>query len=173
MSTPLKLDHMAFRCRDAKETVDFYEKYLDMELVAAVTDTHVQSTKEYCPHIHVFMAMKDESCIAFFEVPEAPDMTHDPNTPDWVQHLAVQVDDYDTIIEMKQRLESDGIRTWGPKDGHLCVSLYFFDPNGHRLELTNRKLDLTPEIAEDAQRILSAWSVDKTPRPEARTEHSI
>lgn len=41
-----KLDHVAFRCHDAKETVDFYKKYLDMELVAAVSDTHVQSTKE-------------------------------------------------------------------------------------------------------------------------------
>ena len=32
MSTPLKLDHMAFRCRDAKETVDFYKPTLEQPM---------------------------------------------------------------------------------------------------------------------------------------------
>jgi len=141
--------------------VEFYDKYLDMKLVAAVSDTHVQSTKEYCPHIHVFMGMQDGSCIAFFEVPEEPEMTHDPNTPRWVQHLAVQVDDYDTIVSMQQRLEADGIRTWGPKDGHLCISLYFFDPNGHRLELTNRKVVPGKKDQDEAYQMLEEWTANK------------
>ncbi|MBT5110251.1 MAG: VOC family protein [Rhodospirillaceae bacterium] len=43
---PDKLDHVAYRCRDAKETTEFYTALLDMKLVAAVTASHVPSTKQ-------------------------------------------------------------------------------------------------------------------------------
>ncbi|TDK45675.1 VOC family protein [Antarcticimicrobium luteum] len=171
--TPLRLDHVAYRCRDANETVEFYNKYLDMELVAAVTDSHVQSTKEYCPHIHVFLAMQDGSCVAFFETPEEPDMGRDPNTPEWVQHLALEVADRETLMSMMKRLEDDGIKVTGPKDGHLCLSIYFFDPNGHRLELTNRKIVPDECTARDARRILERWSADKKPVTGIEMERQI
>ena len=171
--TPLKLDHVAYRCRDAKETTDFYTRLLDMELVAAVTDSHVQSTKEYCPHIHIFFAMQDGSCVAFFETPEEPEMGRDPNTPEWVQHLALQVEDYDTLLAMKQRLQNAGIDVIGPKDGHLCISIYFFDPNGHRLELTNRKVVPDEKTARDAERILAEWAQSRKPVTALDLEHRI
>ncbi len=100
---PMMLDHVAYRCRDAGETTEFYTKVLGMKLVAAVTDSHVQSTKERCPHIHVFFAMEDGSCVAFFETPEERPMGRDPNTPAWVQHLALQVRDRETLLGMKKR----------------------------------------------------------------------
>lgn len=171
--TPLKLDHVAYRCRDAKETANFYTRLLDMKLVAAVTDSHVQSTKEYCPHIHIFFAMQDGSCVAFFETPEEPEMGRDPNTPAWVQHLALQVEDYDTLLAMKQRLEDAGITVIGPKDGHLCISIYFFDPNGHRLELTNRKVVPDEKTARDAEHILAEWAQSRKPVTDLKLEHRI
>lgn len=171
--TPLRLDHVAYRCRDAQETVTFYNTYLDMDLVAAVTDTHVQSTKEYCPHIHVFLAMQDGSCVAFFETPEEPEMGRDPNTPEWVQHLALEVADRETLLSMARRLQDGGIEVVGPKDGHLCLSVYFFDPNGHRLELTNRKIVPDERTARDARRILDRWSADKAPVTGLEMEHQI
>ncbi len=161
--TPLRLNHVAYRCRDAKETTEFYTSLLDMRLVAAVSHSHVPSTKEHCPHVHVFFAMQDGSCVAFFETPEEPEMGRDPNTPDWVQHLALEVGDRKTLLDMKDRLERAGLSVIGPKDGHLCVSIYFFDPSGHRLELTYQKVVPDEQTERDAYRILEEWSRTKQP----------
>lgn len=170
---PLGLDHVAYRCKDAKETAEFYTKLLGMRLVAALTDSHVQSTKEHCPHIHVFFAMQDGSCVAFFETPEEKPMGRDPNTPAWVQHLALQVSDRETLMAAKARLEAAGVQVIGPKDGHLCVSIYFFDPSGHRLELTNRKVVPDERTERDAHRILDVWSKTKQPVTGIEMEHPL
>jgi glyoxylase I family protein len=172
-NTPLQLDHVAYRCKDAKETTAFYTGLLNMKLVAAVTDSHVPSTKEYCPHIHVFFAMEDGSCVAFFETPEEKPMGRDPNTPEWVQHLALRVADRETLLAAKARLEAAGIKVIGPKDGHLCVSIYFFDPSGHRLELTNRKVVPDERTERDAHRILEQWSRTKAPVREVELERPL
>jgi glyoxylase I family protein len=158
MLTPSRLDHVAYRCKNARETVDFYTKMLDMPLVAAVTDEIVQSTKERCPHIHVFFAMQDGSCVAFFELAEEKPMGRDENTPAWVQHLALQVDSSETQEAIRRKLIDAGVSVIGPKDGHLCVSIYFFDPNGHRLEITTRKVVPDEGTQLEAYRILEQWS---------------
>ena len=49
------IHHVAYRCKDAKATVEWYIKHLDMTFV-----------------------------LAFFELPSAPAMGHDGNTPAWV-----------------------------------------------------------------------------------------
>ena len=41
----------------------------------------------------------------------------------------------ETLLATKARLESEGIQVVGPTDHALFQSIYFFDPNGHRLEL--------------------------------------
>jgi lactoylglutathione lyase len=62
-------------------------------------------------------------------------MGRDPNTPDWVQHLALKVDSVETLRATQARLEAAGIAVVGPTDHTLFQSIYFFDPNGHRVEL--------------------------------------
>lgn len=172
-TAPMMLDHVAYRCKDAGETTEFYTKVLGMKLVAAVTDSHVQSTKERCPHIHVFFAMQDGSCVAFFETPEEKPMGRDPNTPAWVQHLALQVKDRETLLGMKQRLEAHGVSVIGPKDGHMCVSIYFFDPSGHRLEFTNRKVVPDDRSERDAHRIVARWQETKQPVTDVELERPL
>ena len=39
------------------------------------------------------------------------------------------------LLAAKARLEADGIEVVGPTDHALFQSIYFFDPNGHRVEL--------------------------------------
>ncbi|MES2975184.1 MAG: VOC family protein [Pseudomonadota bacterium] len=173
VAPPLMLDHVAYRCKDAKETADFYTGLLGMKLVAAVTDAIVQSTKERCPHIHVFFAMQDGSCVAFFETPEEKPMGRDPNTPAWVQHLALQVKDRETLMAAKARLEAAGVSVIGPKDGHMCVSIYFFDPSGHRLELTNRKVVPDERSERDAHRILARWAETRQPVTDVELERPL
>jgi catechol-2,3-dioxygenase len=87
----------------------------------------------------------------------------DTNTPDWVQHIAFKVDSVKTLEETKDRLEAAGIPVVGVTDHAIFKSIYFFDPNGHRLELA---ADIgTPQMYKDLDdvkwQMLEEWSRTK------------
>ena len=50
-----RIHHVAYRCKDAKETVEFYKNHLDMGFVLAIAENEVPSTKEPDPYMHVFL----------------------------------------------------------------------------------------------------------------------
>jgi catechol 2,3-dioxygenase-like lactoylglutathione lyase family enzyme len=162
-----QLHHVAYRCKDAKETAKFYTEVLGLKYTMAYSADFVPSTQEDSPHFHLFFEMEDGSCVAFFEVPESPDMTFDPNTPGWVQHLALRVDSMDELLAAKKRLEDYGLEVLGPTDHIMCQSIYFHDPSGHRLELTYATM--TPEMHEtlsgSADEMLEQWSKTKRAVP--------
>jgi catechol 2,3-dioxygenase-like lactoylglutathione lyase family enzyme len=58
--------HVAYRCRDAKETVEWYGKYLNMDFILAIAEDQVPSTKEPEPYMHVFLDAGGENVLAFF-----------------------------------------------------------------------------------------------------------
>ena len=62
-------------------------------------------------------------------------MGRDPATPDWVQHIAFKVADEAALMACKERLEQGGVEVLGVTDHGIFRSIYFRDPNGHRLEL--------------------------------------
>lgn len=130
-----KIHHVAYRCKDAKETVEWYERHLDMRFVLAIAEDAVPSTKEPDPYMHVFLDAGQGNILAFFELPTRPPMGRDPNTPVWTQHIAFEVESMDKLLETKNRLLASGIDVVGPTDHTLFHSIYFFDPNGHRVEL--------------------------------------
>jgi catechol 2,3-dioxygenase-like lactoylglutathione lyase family enzyme len=132
------LHHYAFRCRDAEETRHFYEDILGLPLAAAVTHDHVPSTGEFSPYYHIFFEMGDGSYIAFFDLLDGRGCTPDPETPSWVNHLALEVESREALNSYKQRLEEAGIDVLGVVDHKWFNSIYFFDPNGIRLELVQR-----------------------------------
>jgi len=130
-----RIHHVAYRCRDAKETVEWYRKYLNMDFVLAIAEDQVPSTKDPDPYMHLFMDAGNGNILAFFEIPKSPPMGRDPNTPPWVQHIAFKVNSEAELQEVKERLEADGIEVVGITDHAIFKSIYFRDPNGHRLEL--------------------------------------
>ncbi len=82
-----QIHHVAYRCNDTKETVEFYERVLGMRFLLAISEDRVPSTKEPAPYMHVFLDAGNGNILAFFELPNAPPMGRDPNTPAWVQHI--------------------------------------------------------------------------------------
>ena len=130
-----KIHHVAYRCKDAKATVEWYQKHLGMDFVLAIAEDQVPSTKAPDPYMHIFLDAGGGNVLAFFELPNSPEMGRDPNTPAWVQHIALEVDSMDELHATKARLQAAGIEVIGPTDHTLFQSIYFFDPNGHRLEL--------------------------------------
>ena len=149
MSITQRIHHVAYRCRDAKETVEWYRQHLQMDFVLAIAEDNVPSTGAPDPYMHVFLDAGQGNVLAFFELPNAAPMGRDSNTPDWVQHIAFKVGSLDELLAAKARLEAAGIEVIGPTEHTIFKSIYFFDPNGHRLELAvdtatpamNKKLD--------------------------------
>ncbi len=130
-----RIHHVAYRCVDAKETVQWYVKHLNMDFVLAIAENQVPSTKAPDPYMHVFLDAGQGNVLAFFELPAAAPMGRDTNTPEWVQHIAFKVDSLATLEATKAQLQASGIAVIGPTDHTIFKSIYFFDPNGHRLEL--------------------------------------
>ena len=50
-----RIHHVAYRCKDAKETVEFYGRVLNMDFNVAFAEDQVPSTKEPDPYMHVFL----------------------------------------------------------------------------------------------------------------------
>ncbi|GGX91402.1 VOC family protein [Vogesella alkaliphila] len=168
-----KIHHVAYRCKDAKETVEWYVKHLDMKFVLAIAENEVPSTKAPDPYMHVFLDAGQGNILAFFELPTRPPMDRDPNTPNWVQHLAMEVDSLDTLLATKARLQAAGIDVIGPTDHTIFQSIYFFDPNGHRLELacntgTPKMMQMLDEVKWD---MLNEWAETRKAPQHARWMH--
>ncbi|GIX12659.1 MAG: glyoxalase [Paracoccaceae bacterium] len=160
---PQSVHHVAYRCRDAQQTVDFYEKALGLKYSFAVAEDRNPTTGALDPFMHIFFQLPDGSYLAFFELPEAPEMGRDENTPPWVQHLAFDVRSEEELLAAKRHLEEMGVQVVGPTDHGICRSIYFFDPNGHRLELAWRTMSPEMEAAlkQASGPMLEEWNRTK------------
>jgi catechol 2,3-dioxygenase-like lactoylglutathione lyase family enzyme len=163
MTITQRIHHVAYRCRDAKQTVDWYRKHLKMDFVLAIAEDNVPSTGAPDPYMHVFLDAGQGNVLAFFELPNSPPMGRDASTPEWVQHIAFKVDSLATLEETKKRLEADGIPVVGITDHTIFKSIYFFDPNGHRLELSvdTATPDMNAKLDAVKWDMLEEWSRTK------------
>jgi glyoxylase I family protein len=176
MSHPFTLNrihHAAYRCKDAGETVAWYQRVLGMRYTNAFAEDHVPSTGAYDPYMHVFLDCGGGNVLAFFELPNQPEMARDPNTPEWVQHIAFEVGDLDALLAAKAHIEAQGIDVLGPTYHGIFRSIYFFDPNGHRLELAcNIGTDEQyAELERVAPLMLEEWSRTKKAPKHAQWLH--
>ena len=158
-----RIHHVAYRCRDAKETVEFYQKVMNMEFLVAFAEDRVPSTKAPDPYMHVFLDAGMGNVLAFFELPNSPEMVFYGATPDCVQHIAFEVEDYEDLIAAQEKVEAEGLEVIGPTNHGVFQSIYFRDPNGHRLELVaNTATDEeTAELKRVAPAMLEEWSRTK------------
>ncbi|MEQ8557001.1 MAG: VOC family protein [Henriciella sp.] len=180
MSTPAPklggVHHVAYRCKDAKETVEFYNKLLGMDFQLAIAEDKVPSTGAPDPYMHVFLDAGNGNVLAFFELPNSPEMDRDQNTPEWVQHIAFKVETMDDLMNAKKRAEEMGLEVVGPTHHGIFKSIYFFDPNGHRLELacdigTPEQMSELKSVAYD---MLDEWAqTKKAPRHAAWLHEKI
>jgi catechol 2,3-dioxygenase-like lactoylglutathione lyase family enzyme len=177
MTSPIQIEqihHVAYRCNDARETVEFYRKHLGMELLVCIAEDRVPSTKEPDPYMHVFLDAGQGNILAFFEITGSPPMDRDRNTPKWVQHIAFRVKDEASLVRAKAQLESQGLDVVGVTEHGIIRSIYFFDPNGHRLELTcvTGTASQMSELKRIAPAMLEEWSRTKKPPRQAAWLHS-
>ncbi len=150
-----RLHHITLVCTDAQRTVDFYSGVLGLRLVKQTVNFDDPGA------YHLYFG--DETgapgtAITFFEWPRAgrgrPGIggTH---------HFALQVADYDGLLQWKRRLQDAGLAVIGPLHRNYFISIYFRDPDGAILEIATRGPGWT--IDEDADALGLAY---REPPPE-------
>ncbi len=127
---------------------------------------NVPSTGERCPYVHLFFQLHDGSSVAFFDLGDGEIAQPSPNTPAWVNHLALKVDSLEALGRARVRLAQAGVDVLGITDHGFVRSIYFFDPNGIRLELT---ADMSDDPVSDTDRLaarqqLDRWTAEKAAR---------
>jgi catechol 2,3-dioxygenase-like lactoylglutathione lyase family enzyme len=170
-----RFHHVAYRCINAKQTVDWYKKHLNMELTVAIAENEVPSTKAPDPYMHIFLDAGMGNVLAFFEIPNSPDMGRDENTPKWVQHIALEVENFDALVAARDDLAEKGLDVLGPVNHGVFKSIYFFDPNGHRLELAANTgtIEQMAELKSVAPLMIAEWDETKVAPKHAAWLHEI
>ncbi len=158
-----QLHHYAYKARDAEETRHFYEDILGLPLYHIIQSDYVPSTGEYCPYTHFFFRLQDGSFIAFFDLGDDVKPDPSPNTPLWVNHIAFRVNTVQELENTKARLQAHGVEVLGVTDHHIFKSIYFFDPNGIRLELAAQvaSAEQMHKDSTTARTRLDAWTERK------------
>ena len=172
MTVPFKserIHHVAYRCKDAKTTVQWYERVMGFTYTNAFAEDYVPSTGAYDPYMHIFLECGGGNVLAFFELPNQPEMGRDEQTPEWVQHLAFKVADFDMLKAAKLHIEAHGVDVLGPTYHGIFRSIYFFDPNGHRLELA---CDIGTEEQYNELQSVAAAMLDEWDRTKKAPKHA-
>ncbi len=132
--------HLAITTRDMKGQLDFFCNVLGGELRALYWMHGVDHA------FHGFVRLNDHSYIAFVQLPadQIPDpvmgLTHagsgaGTTARGAMQHVAFNVDTFDDLLAMRDRIRSQGVAVIGPIDHGMCQSMYFAGPDNLSLEV--------------------------------------
>ena len=103
--------------------------------------------------LHTFYAMKDNSYLAFFEVPDVDFEFKDQH--DFDLHIALEVEKKD-MLKFYSKGINKGIETRGVSDHGFIESIYLRDPNGYVIELTSIK-DPAKATVSNPHDVLKEW----------------
>ena len=80
-----------------------------------------------------------------------------------MNHISFRVNTVAELEAMKTRLQAENVVVLGVTDHHIFKSIYFFDPNGVRLELTAQLADEFQMLQESktVHQRLDAWTARK------------
>ena len=157
---PLSLNHVAYVTWNTAETVRFYTEVLGMKLRGHASGTKV-STGQTGRFLHTFLEMEDGSHIAFFEIDGVGRESHKTPVPVWARHIALNVESQQVLDQWINRLHEHKVEFVGPIDHEgTWNSIYFFDPNGIRLELTYQARELTDDDEAKAAKAVRDWAVE-------------
>lgn len=140
MTAPNGVHHLAVTTADIKRQIEYFNDVLGCELVALYWMHGVQGAW------HGFMKLNDASYVAFVQMDKVkdidsiPGVTHAGNgggttAPGVMQHVAFNVNSYDELLAMRDRIRSRGINVMGPIHHGMCDSIYFAGLEGLTLEI--------------------------------------
>jgi len=151
--------HLALNTDDMKMTIDFYSDVLGMPLVHALkvppglgTGAGNRGNPPFENLRHYFFDAGGDSLLAFFEIPKGAKDKADRDAIAAMQHCSFAVTE-ERFKQLCVRLRDAGVALIGPIPvGAGTWSVYFFDPNGIRLELSFQEGD------DDAIGVVARWT---------------
>jgi catechol 2,3-dioxygenase-like lactoylglutathione lyase family enzyme len=146
--------HLALNTDDMKMTLDFYVGVLGMPLVHALkvppglgTGPGNRGNPPFENIRHYFLDAGGDSLVAFFEIPKGAKPKGDRDAIGTMQHVSFAVSE-ERFNDLKKRIEAAGLPYLGPINvGCDTWSIYFFDPNGIRLEFSHQR-QAEPRVVE-------------------------
>ena len=121
-----KVAHVVLGVRDVERSVKFYTEVLGMELVTTLDGMQMA----------FFSFGERDHDIAVVKVPDDQPIGNERGP-----HTALEIEgDEDQLRELYQRLKSHGTRIQYTVDHVVTKSVYFFDPDGNRLEIFSQEL---------------------------------
>jgi catechol 2,3-dioxygenase-like lactoylglutathione lyase family enzyme len=137
--------HLALNTDDMKMTLDFYTRVLGMPLVHALkvppglgTGPGNRGNPPFENLRHYFLDAGGDSLVAFFELPKSQPRG-DRNALGTMQHVSFAVSE-NKFNEILQKIKKRDIPYLGPINvGCDTWSMYFYDPNGIRLEFSHQR----------------------------------
>jgi len=151
--------HLALNTDDMKMTIDFYTRVMGMPLIHALkvppgvgAGPLNRGNPPFENLRHYFFDAGGDAMVAFFELPKGETGTADRNSVAAMQHCSFTTtkDQFEVLLK---RLNDHGVPVIGPVNvGAESWSIYFFDPNGIRLEYTYQAGD-----GEDV-RVIERWT---------------
>lgn len=166
------MQHTAYRCRDAEQTRWFYEDVLGLKLAAALDfEEHSGVKGEPRKYMHLFFEMGDGNLVAFFDDPDnvAVDF-FDKKMNGFDSHMAMEVEDMESLRAMQKRIQDAGVTCIGPLDHDFVFSVYAFDPSGVQVELTckaDNYDEIMADAAKSAHQCIREWSQKTRAKKEA------
>lgn len=150
------IHHLALNTEDMKLTIEFWTGVLGMPLVHALrvppgvgTGPGNRGNPPFENLRHYFFDAGGDTLVAFFEMPRGAKAAGDRDALGAMQHcsFATTQQQFDRLHE---RLRAAGVPVIGPVPvGARTWSLYFFDPNGIRLEFSWQEDDAGgPHVVE-------------------------
>jgi catechol 2,3-dioxygenase-like lactoylglutathione lyase family enzyme len=138
---PRGVHHLALCTDDIKKTTEFYTRILGMPLIHAMkvppglgTGKGNRGNPPYEEVRHYFFDMGNDSTLAFFEIPKGKEPAGNRNAIGSMQHCSFVVTP-EQFREAEERLKRHNIPYVGPiPQMEGLDGIYFFDPNGIRLE---------------------------------------
>lgn len=135
------IHHLALNTDDMKSTTEFYVDVLGMPLVHAMKvpaglgiGPNNRGNPPYEEIRHYFFDMGNDSLLAFFEMPKGAEPKVKRDALAGMQHCAFAVTE-ERFADLQRRMKQHGVEFTGPLDIMPGLkSIYFFDPNGVRLE---------------------------------------
>ncbi len=142
------IHHLALCTDDIKATIDFYVDVMGMPLVHAMkvppgvgVGPGNRGNPPYESIRHYFFNMGNDSLLAFFEIPKGREPPHNRNAIGAMQHCAFVVTP-DLFHALEARLKKFGVPFIGPIPQMPGLDgIYFYDPNGIRLEFACQPVD--------------------------------
>lgn len=153
------IHHLALNTDDMKMTIDFYVNVLGMPLVHALKvppGLGVGPANRGNPPFenlrHYFFDAGGDTMLAFFEMPKGAKESGDRDALAAMQHCSFTATE-ERFMQLVDRLKIAGVPIIGPIPvGADTLSVYFFDPNGIRLEFSYQLDD------GDDVRVIERWT---------------